>query len=155
MEDNIFQTQEKKEELNDGESIQAEQPEKPRKKKSDFWVRFGVGTLYMTILIGFFLLKIFVNDFLFDFIVLGFSVLGTYEMIRAFRGKITRAQAFRGCLGTGELYAAHHARRVHCGACRYFGAARHGAPADLSRIHGLCAHRVRLSHGVFADPCRL
>ncbi len=93
MEDNIFQTQEKKEELNDGESIQAEQPEKPRKKKSDFWVRFGVGTLYMTILIGFFLLKIFVNDFLFDFIVLGFSVLGTYEMIRAFRGKITRAQA--------------------------------------------------------------
>ena len=63
------------------------------KKKSDFWVRTAVGVLYMVILIGFFLLKIFINDFLFDFIVLAFSVLGTYEMVRAFRGKITKLQA--------------------------------------------------------------
>ena len=92
MEDNISQTEEKHEELKDGENAVGAQPEKPQKKKSDFWVRFGVGTLYMAILIGFFVLKIFVNDFLFDFIVLGFSLLGTYEMIRAFRGKITRVQ---------------------------------------------------------------
>lgn len=94
MEDNISQTQEKTDTLK--ETVAEEtgsQPEKPQKNKSDFWVRLGVGVLYMAILIGFFLLKIFVNDFLFDFIVLGFSLLGTYEMTRAFRGKITRAQA--------------------------------------------------------------
>lgn len=62
------------------------------KKKTDFWVRLGVGTLYMAIVVGFFLLKIFVNDFLFDFIVLAFSIIGTLEMCRAFKGKITTAQ---------------------------------------------------------------
>lgn len=62
------------------------------KKKSDLGVRTIVGTLYMVILIGFFLLKIFVNDFLFDFIVLAFSIVGTYEMVHAFKGKITKAQ---------------------------------------------------------------
>lgn len=66
--------------------------EKPPKKKGDFWVRLAVGIAYMVILIGFFLLKVFVDDFLFDFIVLAFSVLGTFEMLRAFRGKINLAQ---------------------------------------------------------------
>ena len=70
----------------------ASQPQKP-KKKGEFWIRTAVGTLYMAILIGFFLLKIFVNDFLFDFIVVAFSIVGTLEMVRAFREKITKAQA--------------------------------------------------------------
>ncbi len=91
MEDNISQTQDTEEQLNTASG--EPQPEKPKKKKSDIWVRIAVGFLYMAILIGFFLLKIFVNDFLFDFIVLAFSVLGTLEMCRAFKHKITRTQA--------------------------------------------------------------
>ena len=89
-----FQTQNQVEE-NGEEAVIAEPviQEKPPKKKGDFWVRLGVGIAYMAILIGFFLLKVFVNDFLFDFIVLAFSVLGTFEVLRAFRGKITKAQA--------------------------------------------------------------
>ena len=90
MEENISQIQDTEEQLNT--ASQEPQPQKPEKKKSDFWKRTGVGILYMAILIGFFLLKVFVNDFLFDFIVLGFSVLGTFEMCRAFKGKITTAQ---------------------------------------------------------------
>ena len=92
MEDRISQTQE--EEVGGAEEVGVNnpQPKKP-KKKTDFWVRLGVGVLYMAVLIGFFLLKIFVNDFLFDFIVLAFAILGTYEMVHAFKGKITKAQA--------------------------------------------------------------
>ncbi|MDE6411144.1 MAG: phosphatidate cytidylyltransferase [Clostridia bacterium] len=88
MEDNISPAE--SEQLNT--EVNEPQPEKPKKKKSDIWVRMGVGFLYMAILIGFFLLKIFVNDFLFDFIVLAFSVLGTFEMCRAFKHKITTLQ---------------------------------------------------------------
>ncbi|MBD5636700.1 MAG: phosphatidate cytidylyltransferase [Clostridia bacterium] len=91
MEDNISQTPDTEEQLNT--QVQEPQPEKPQKKKSDIWVRIAVGILYMAILIGFFMLKIFVNDFLFDFIVLAFSVLGTFEMCRAFKHKITKVQA--------------------------------------------------------------
>lgn len=88
MEENI--SPEETEQLNT--EAQQPQPEIPRKMKNDIWVRLGVGILYMAILIGFFLLKIFVNDFLFDFIVLAFSVLGTFEMCRVFKHKITRLQ---------------------------------------------------------------
>lgn len=91
MEENNSQTQDTEGQPNT--QVQEPQPVKPQKKKSDIWVRIGVGILYMAILIGFFMLKIFVNDFLFDFIVLAFSVLGTFEICRAFKHKITRAQA--------------------------------------------------------------
>ena len=89
MEEQTTQPQNTDEQLN----TQPETASPPQKKKSDFWVRAIVGVLYMAILIGFFALKIFINDFLFDFIVLAFSIIGTYEMVRAFRGKITKAQA--------------------------------------------------------------
>ena len=91
MEENNSQTQDTEGQPNT--QVQEPQPVKPQKKKSDIWVRIGVGILYMAILIGFFMLKIFVNDFLFDFIVLAFSVLGTFEICRAFKHKITRTQA--------------------------------------------------------------
>lgn len=94
MDDHISQSQENGGEIapETVENTPTELSGKPPKKKSDIWVRLGVGVLYMAILIGFFLLKIFVNDFLFDFIVLAFSVIGTFEMCRAFKGKITTAQ---------------------------------------------------------------
>lgn len=90
MKENDSQTEEK---IDPAEAEKATpQSEKPQKKRGDFLIRTAVGTCYMAILIGFFLIKIFVNDFLFDFIVLGFSIFGTYEMCRAFRGKITRSE---------------------------------------------------------------
>ena len=90
MEEQTTQPQNAEEQLNtQTEAVDIKSP----KKKSDFWVRAAVGVLYMAILIGFFALKIFINDFLFDFIVLAFSIIGTCEMVRAFRGKITKAQA--------------------------------------------------------------
>lgn len=95
MEEKITQPQEEAQTDLGAEEVNQNEPQsgKPPKKKSDFWVRLGVGTLYMAVLIGFFLLKIFVNEFLFDFIVLAFTIIGTYEMVRAFKGKITTAQA--------------------------------------------------------------
>lgn len=50
------------------------------------------GFVYMLLLVGFFMLKIFVNTFLFDFIVLAFAVIGTFEMLRAFKGKLHISQ---------------------------------------------------------------
>ena len=58
MEDRISQTQE--EEVGGAEEVGVNnpQPKKP-KKKTDFWVRLGVGVLYMAVLIGFFFRKRF------------------------------------------------------------------------------------------------
>ena len=91
MDEQITEPQEAEEQLNT--NAEAQSSVVPPKKKNDLWVRAIVGVLYMAILIGFFLLKIFINDFLFDFIVVAFSIIGTCEMVRAFRGKITKAQA--------------------------------------------------------------
>ena len=66
--------------------------EAPKRKPSNFWIRLMTGTVYMLLLVGFFLLKIFVNTFLFDFIVLAFAVLGTFEMLRAFKDKLHISQ---------------------------------------------------------------
>ncbi len=64
----------------------------PKHKIGNFWVRLMTGAAYLIILIGFFLLKIFVNDFLFDFIVLAFAVIGTAEMLRAFKDRMHISQ---------------------------------------------------------------
>lgn len=50
------------------------------------------GFVYVLLLVGFFMLKIFVNTFLFDFIVLAFAIIGTFEMLRAFKGKLHISQ---------------------------------------------------------------
>ena len=60
--------------------------------KSDMKVRIATGTVYVLILVGFYLLKIMVNDFLFDPLVLAFAMIGTFEMVRAFGEKITLTQ---------------------------------------------------------------
>ena len=89
MAENLSQPQQAEEQLNtEAENLQA-----PKKKKSDLGLRTGVGAIYIAVLLGFFLLKVFINDFLFDFVILAFSIVGTLEMVRAFRGRITTAQA--------------------------------------------------------------
>lgn len=91
MTDNLSEPQQAEEQLNtEAENLAASAP---KKKKSDLGLRTGVGFLYIAVLLAFFLLKIFINDFLFDIVIFAFSVIGTLEMVRAFRGRITKAQA--------------------------------------------------------------
>ncbi len=62
------------------------------KKLDEFWVRLITGIVYCAVLLAFFALKIFVSDLFFDALLLAITVLGTFEMLRAFGGKITKTQ---------------------------------------------------------------
>lgn len=68
----------------------AERP--PKKQIGNFWVRLMTGTVYVLVLFGFYCLKIFVNDFLFDILALIFAVCGTFEMLRAFQDRTHACQ---------------------------------------------------------------
>ena len=50
------------------------------------------GAVYTAILVAFFCLKIFVHAFFFDALIYAFAVLGTLEILRAFKDKMTKAQ---------------------------------------------------------------
>ena len=50
------------------------------------------GVCYAAILLGFFLLKIFVHTFCFDVLIYAFALLGTFEMLRAMKDKMTKAE---------------------------------------------------------------
>lgn len=53
------------------------------------------GTVYVAILLGFYLLKIFVptyGNLCFDVLIYGFSLIGTFEMVRAMRENIARTE---------------------------------------------------------------
>lgn len=54
--------------------------------------RLLTGTAYVLTLLLFFALKIFVHKLCFDLLILAFTVVGTYEMIRAFREKLHISQ---------------------------------------------------------------
>ena len=62
------------------------------KKHNELLVRCLTGTVYFAVLIAFFALKIFVSDLFFDGLVLLMSVIGTYEMLRAFDDKLHTSQ---------------------------------------------------------------
>ena len=55
-------------------------------------IRLISGSCYVAILVAFFCLKIFVHDFFFDGLLYAFSLLGTFEMLRAVKDKTTSAQ---------------------------------------------------------------
>ena len=55
-------------------------------------IRLISGSCYVAILIAFYCLKIFVHDFFFDAFLYAVSLLGTYEMLRALKDKMTSAQ---------------------------------------------------------------
>ncbi len=55
-------------------------------------IRLLSGTCYVAILIAFFCLKIFVHDFFFDGLIYAFALIGTFEMLRAIKGKTTWGQ---------------------------------------------------------------
>ena len=50
------------------------------------------GTCYVLLLATFYCLKIFVHDFCFDLLIYAFSILGTFEMLRAVKDKITASE---------------------------------------------------------------
>lgn len=50
------------------------------------------GICYMAILLAFFLLKIFVHDFCFDVLIYAFALLGTFEILRAMKDRMTEAE---------------------------------------------------------------
>ena len=64
----------------------------PKKQLSNGKLRILTGTVYALVLLAFFVLKIFIHKLFFDVLIVAFTVLGTYEMIRAFGDKLHRAQ---------------------------------------------------------------
>ena len=50
------------------------------------------GICYAAVLLGFFLLKIFVHDFCFDVLIYAFALLGTFEILRAMKDRMTKAE---------------------------------------------------------------
>ena len=50
----------------------------------------GVG--YFVVVATFFLLKVFVSDLFFDLLIYACALIGTYEIVRAFRDKLTNAE---------------------------------------------------------------
>lgn len=55
-------------------------------------IRLLTGSLYIAVLAGFFLLKIFIDDLCFDALIYLFALIGTFEMTRAMKEKITKAE---------------------------------------------------------------
>ena len=55
-------------------------------------IRLITGTCYIAVLLVFFLLKIFVHDLFFDGLIYAFALIGTFEMLRAMKEKITGAE---------------------------------------------------------------
>lgn len=64
----------------------------PKKQLSNGKLRILTGTVYALVLLAFFVLKIFIHKLFFDVLIVAFTVLGTYEMIRAFGDKLHRSQ---------------------------------------------------------------
>ena len=66
----------------------------PEEKKhlSNGLLRVITGAVYVLVLLGFFVGKVLVHKLFFDVLIVLFSVLGTYEMIRAFGDKLHRSQ---------------------------------------------------------------
>lgn len=55
-------------------------------------IRLITGTCYIAVLLVFFLLKIFVGDLFFDALIYAFALIGTFEMTRAMKERITKAE---------------------------------------------------------------
>ena len=71
------------------------------------------GACYVAILVAFYLLKIFVSDFCFDVLIYAFSLIGTFEILRATKEKTTQSQRnLVGIFALGCIPA--------CSVCEYF-----------------------------------
>ena len=66
--------------------------EKTRRPLSETQKRSITSVVYVVVLLGFFTLKILVDRLFFDLFILIFTVIGTYEMLRAFGDRLHRSQ---------------------------------------------------------------
>ncbi len=64
----------------------------PKKGMNNLALRCITGAVYVLVLVAFFVLKIFVSDLFFDALILFMSVIGTFEMLRAFDDKLHISQ---------------------------------------------------------------
>ena len=73
------------------------------------------GTIYVIALLAFFVLKIYVHDLFFDVLIYAFALLGTHELVRAYKekGKITWTQG-------AILYAFAALTIPACAVCEHF-----------------------------------
>ena len=55
-------------------------------------VRVLTGAVYTAVLVGFYLLKVLVHDLCFDALLYAFALIGTFEMLRAVKDKMTKAE---------------------------------------------------------------
>lgn len=55
-------------------------------------IRLISGSVYVALLVVFYLLKIFVSDLLFDALIWFFAITGTFEMTRAMKERITKSE---------------------------------------------------------------
>ncbi len=69
-----------------------EEPQQQQAERKNLVQRTVTGAVYALLLVGFFLLKIFVNELFFDGLILVFAFFGTGEMIRAFKDKLHISQ---------------------------------------------------------------
>ena len=74
------------------EQTQLQAVEPPKKKRDELPVRLITGTLYILVLVAFYVLKLFVSKLFFDALLLAFCIIGTFEMTRAFKDKLHISQ---------------------------------------------------------------
>ena len=55
-------------------------------------IRLISGSVYVALLIGFYLLKVLVHDVCFDVLLYAFALIGSFEMLRAMKDKITKTE---------------------------------------------------------------
>ena len=98
-------------------------------------IRLISGSCYVAMLVAFYCLKIFVHDFFFDAFLYAVSLLGTYEMLRALKDKMTSTQS---CVTFAFAIVA-----VAAGSAR-------SAPFALSDSRAACASVTESYHVTFA-----
>ena len=76
-------------------------------------IRLISGSCYVAILLAFYLLKIFVHDLFFDVLTYAFALLGTFEMLRAMKDRVTKAEK-------GIVFAFASVCIPACSLCEYF-----------------------------------
>ena len=79
-------------------------PRRGEKQKS-MKIRLITGSCYIAVLLVFFLLKIFVSDLCFDALIYAFALIGTFEMTRAMKERITRAEKIVVFAFAGGVYS--------------------------------------------------
>ena len=92
-------------------------------------IRLISGTCYIALLAAFFCLKIFVHDLFFDALLYAFSLIGTFEMLRAVKDKICGAEKWTVtvfsvvCVPACALFEQFYGKGVYAASICFFALA--------------------------------